>query len=614
MTTLRTLAADLRAGRVDRRQFLAAATALGAIPAIAERVAAQIPVATPVATESRPAVGTEDQVRGQDGLLRVIIWQAPTGAAPHSALSDKDYLAAAPVIEPLLHYAADGTLLPNLVEAVPTVETGTLAEDASWCEFTLLDGLVWSDGTPVTSADIVFTWQWVTTESNAATSAGVWASIATIDAVDDRTVRVEFVDPTVTWFEPFAGNYDGNIYPAHVFGNDPGNKNEAFVTAPVGTGPFVMERFVANDSASYVANPNYREPNKPAFARIDLKGGGDPTGAARAVLQAAEMDYAWNVQVEPAVLAQMVGEGINGNVYSAGGTTVEGLNFNFSDPATEVDGQLSHKDTPHPIFSDIAVRRALNLAVPRQLIADELYAEGEEPTANVLAGLDLFESPNTSWAYDLEAAAQILEDAGWVLDGDVRAKDGVKLEFTLMTSVSSVRQKTQAILKESFAQIGVDIAIDSVDAAIFFDSTAGNNQNFYHMFWDMDMWTNGPYSPIPVTWMNRWYAGPDGENIAQAENDWQRDNTQRYQNPDYDALYENLLLETDVDAAIDQLIALNDVLIADVAHIPIVNRSVGTYALSNRMRNENLANGPSFVLPFWNLANWNLNNGEDPIG
>ena len=614
MTTLRTLAADLRAGRVDRRQFLAAATALGAIPAIAERVAAQIPVATPVATESRPAVGTEDQVRGQDGLLRVIIWQAPTGAAPHSALSDKDYLAAAPVIEPLLHYAADGTLLPNLVEAVPTVETGTLAEDASWCEFTLLDGLVWSDGTPVTSADIVFTWQWVTTESNAATSAGVWASIATIDAVDDRTVRVEFVDPTVTWFEPFAGNYDGNIYPAHVFGNDPGNKNEAFVTAPVGTGPFVMERFVANDSASYVANPNYREPNKPAFARIDLKGGGDPTGAARAVLQTAEMDYAWNVQVEPAVLAQMVGEGINGNVYSAGGTTVEGLNFNFSDPATEVDGQLSHKDTPHPIFSDIAVRRALNLAVPRQLIADELYAEGEEPTANVLAGLDLFESPNTSWAYDLEAAAQILEDAGWVLDGDVRAKDGVKLEFTLMTSVSSVRQKTQAILKESFAQIGVDIAIDSVDAAIFFDSTAGNNQNFYHMFWDMDMWTNGPYSPIPVTWMNRWYAGPDGENIAQAENDWQRDNTQRYQNPDYDALYENLLLETDVDAAIDQLIALNDVLIADVAHIPIVNRSVGTYALSNRMRNENLANGPSFVLPFWNLANWNLNNGEDPIG
>ena len=613
MTTLKSLVTDLRAGRIDRRQFLAAAGAVGAFPAIAERVAAQTPVATPVGIESRPAVGTAEQKRGQDGTLRVIIWQAPTGAAPHSALSDKDYLAAAPVIEPLLHYAADGTLVPNLVESVPTIEDGTLAEDASWCQLTLLEGLLWSDGTPVTSADIVFTWQWVTTASNAATSAGVWERIGSIEEIDDRTVRVAFADPTVTWFEPFAGNYDGNLYPAHKFGNDPANKSEAFVTAPVGTGPFVLQRFVANDSASYVANANYREPTKPAFARLELKGGGDPTGAARAVLQTAEMDYAWNVQVEPAVLAQMVGEGTHGNVYSAGGTTVEGLNFNFSDPAKEVDGQFSHKDTPHPIFSDIAVRRALNLAVPRQLIADELYAEGEQPTANVLAGLELFESPNTSWTYDLEAAARILDEAGWVLDGDVRAKNGVKLEFTLMTSVSSVRQKTQAIIKESFGQIGVKIAIESIDAAIFFDSTPGNNQNFYHMYWDMDLWTNGPYSPIPVTWMNRWYAGPDGENIAQAENEWQRDNTQRYQNPEYDALYEELLRETTMEAAIEQLIALNDVLIADVAHIPIVNRSVGTYALANRIRNENLANGPSFVLPFWNLANWNLNVGEEPI-
>lgn len=613
MMTLKSLAADLREGRIDRRQFLAASAAIGAIPFIAEAVAAQTPVATPVAGETRPSFGTDRQERGEDGTLRVIIWQAPTGASPHSALSDKDYLAAAPVIEPLLHYAADGTLVANLVTDVPSVEARTLAEDASWCDLTLLEGLLWSDGTPVTTADLIFTWQWVTTESNAATSASEWSSIASIEAVDDRTARVEFKEPKATWFEPFAGNYNGNLYPAHVFDNDPANKNEAFVTAPIGTGPFVIETFVANDSASYIANPNYREPNKPGFARLELKGGGDPTAAARAVLQTAEMDYAWNIQVEPTVLTQMIGDGSNGDVYSAGGTTVEGLHFNFSDPYTEVDGQLSQKDTPHPIFSDLAVRQALNLAVPRQLIADELYAEGEEPTANVLAGLDLFDSPNTSWSFDLDAAAKILDDAGWVLDGEVRAKDGVELTFSVMTSVSSVRQKTQAILKQTFGEIGIDIAIDSVDAAIFFDSTAGNTQNFYHMFWDMDLWTNGPYSPIPVSWMNRWYAGPDGENIAQAENDWQRDNTQRYQNPEYDALYEELLAETDMDAAIEKLIALNDLLIADVALIPIVNRSVGTYALSNRIRNENLANGPSFVLPFWNIANWNLNDGVEPI-
>lgn len=612
MSHFRSLVQDFRVGRLERRSFIAAAAAIGALPAITNLVVAQTPEVTPVEGDSRPEHGTESQERGQDGTLRVIIWQAPTGAASHSALSDKDYLAAAPVIEPLIHYAADGSLVPNLLEAIPSVEAGTRAEDATWCELTLLEGLLWSDGTPVTSEDIVFTWRWVTNPSNAATSAGIWANIASIEAVDERSAHVEFVQPSVTWFEPFAGNYDGNLYPAHVFGNDPDNKNEEFVTNPVGTGPFIMESFVANDSAVYVANPNYREPNKPAFSRLELKGGGDPTAAARAVLQTAEMDYAWNVQVEPAVLEQMIGDGSNGDVYAAGGTTVEGLNFNFSDPNTQVDGQYSQKDTPHPIFSDDAVRQALNLAVPRQLIADELYAEGEEPTANVLAGLDLFDSPNTSWEYDLDAANQILDEADWVLEGDVRVKNGVSLSFVLMTSTTSVRQKTQAIVQESFSQIGVKIEIDAIDAAIFFDATPGNDQNFYHMYWDMDLWTNGPYSPIPITWMNRWYAGPDGENIAQLANDWQRDNTQRYSSPEYDAMYEKLLGETDEDAAIEQLIALNDHLIADVVQIPIVNRSVGTYALSNRIRNENLANGPSFVLPFWNLANWNLNEGVAP--
>lgn len=614
MATFRSLVSAYRSGHIDRRQFLAAAAMIGALPQVAQHVAAQTPVASPVAaTEDRPMVGTEGKTRGEDGTLRVIIWQAPTGAASHSALSDKDYLAAAPVIEPLIHYAADGTLVPNLVEAVPSVEAGTLAEDATWCELTLLPDLLWSDGTPVTSADIVFTWQWVTTPSNGATSADAWGTIESVEEIDDRSVRITFKQARVTWFEPLSGCYEGNLYPAHAFDNDPANKNEAFVSAPLGTGPFVLESFTPGDSAVYVANPNYREPNKPAFARLELKGGGDPAAAARSVLQTEDMDYAWNVQVEPAVLTEMVGDASIGDVYSAGGTTVEGINFNFSDPNTEVDGQRSQKDTPHPIFSDAAVRKALNMAVPRQLIADELYAAGEEPTANVLAGLESFDSPNTSWTFDLEAAAQVLEDAGWVLDGDVRTRDGVPLEFVFMTSVSSVRQKTQVIVQDAWAQIGVKASIESIDPASFFDGTAANEQNFYHMYWDVDMWTNGPYSPIPVTWMNRWYAGPDGENIAQKENDWQRNNTQRYQNPEYDTAYEALLQETDADAATEQLIALNDILIADVVQIPIVNRSVGSYALSNRIRNENLANGPSFVLPFWNLANWNLNDDATPI-
>lgn len=613
----------LLSGMLDRRSFALRAGALGVAPGFVATLASgqtpaaspeTSPVASPVAgAAGRPAVGTDGQERGSAGTLRVIIWQAPTVAASHSALSDKDYLAAAPVIEPILHYLPDGSLIANLVEDVPSEEAGTLSADKREATFTLLDGLLWSDGEPVTTDDVVFTWQWIMTPSNAATSTGVWDAVESIEAIDERTFKATMKRASVTWFEPFAGCYDGNLYPAHVFDDDPANKNEAFLSAPIGTGPYIMERFTANDSAVYTVNEYYREPNKPAFSRIELKGGGDAPAAARAVLETGEMDYAWNLQVEPDVLETMVGDGSRGDTYAAGGTTVESVNFNFSDPNTEVDGQRAQKDTPHPIFSDPAVRQALNLAVPRQLIADELYGEGEEPTSNVLAGLDLFESPNTSWEFDVDAANAILDEAGWVLENDVRVKDGTPLAFNFYTSTTPVRQKTQATLKDTFAQLGAEVEIASVDSAIFFDSGAGNDQNFYHMYWDMDMWTNGPYSPIPVSWMNRWYAGPDGSNIAQQENDWQKDNTQRYQNPEYDALYEQLLEETDTDAAIEMLIQLNDMLIEDVVEIPIVNRSVGSYALANRVRNDNLANGPSFVLPFWNIANWNLNDGFDPI-
>src|SRR5690606_10961028 len=108
-------------------------------------------------------------------------------------------------------------------------------------------------------------------------------------------------------------------------------------------------------------NENYREPNKPFFSRIQLKGGGDAAAAARAVLQTGDYDYAWNLQVEPSVLEEMEGTGELGQVYGAGGTTVESINFNFSDPRQEVEGQRSHKSTQHPVFSDLAVRQALNV-------------------------------------------------------------------------------------------------------------------------------------------------------------------------------------------------------------------------------------------------------------
>ena len=108
-----------------------------------------------------PAEGMEGRTRGEGGELRLIQWQAPSMLSPHVSTGEKDYLAGQLVVEPLMHYLPDGSLIPNLVTEVPSVENGMLAEDLTSVTYTLLDGVTWSDGEPLTAEDVVFTWEWI---------------------------------------------------------------------------------------------------------------------------------------------------------------------------------------------------------------------------------------------------------------------------------------------------------------------------------------------------------------------------------------------------------------------------------------------------------------------
>ena len=310
------------------------------------------------------------------------------------------------------------------------------------------------------------------------------------------------------------------IYPAHAFGGDINNKNDAFLSAPIGTGPFKVDSFTPNDAAAFSANENYREPNKPFFATVAFKGGGDAVSAGRAVVQTGEYDYAWNVQAEPEVLAEIQSSGDKGTLLQKVDTTVESFYINFTDPNAEVDGQRSEKNTPNPVLSDKAVREALNVSIQRELISEQFYGDGQLAESNVLAGNPFFTSPNTSWEFNLEEAAQILDEAGWALDGDVRKKDGVELALTYATPINQVRQKTQQVVKADLESIGFKVELVQIDPGVFFDGSAGNEQNFQHFYWDIATISSGPPSSIPVSWVNKWYAGPDGENISQASNEW----------------------------------------------------------------------------------------------
>ncbi|MFN8592821.1 MAG: peptide ABC transporter substrate-binding protein [Thermomicrobiales bacterium] len=608
----------LRSGAISRREFTLRALALGvSMPVISFVLRAEKVRGMPgrhvgwgVAAQDvagPPDAGMDGVTRGQGGELKLIQWQAPSMLSPHVSTGTKDYLAAALIIEPMMHYLPDGTLIPNLITEVPTVENKLLGEDLKSVTYKLQEGIKWADGEPLTADDVVFTHDWVVDPANASVSAGVYASISAIEAIDAQTVQVSFNDPNANWFEPHAGTVWGAIYPKHILdAEDKKAAHDAFLLNPVGTGPYKAESFTPNDQVVYVVNDNYREPNKPFFAKVNLKGGGDAASAARAVLQTGDFDYAWNLQVEPDVLAELE-KGGKGTVKVAPGTSVERIEIQFADWNKEVDGQRAEKTTVNPTMGDKAVRQALNMATQRDVISQQLYAgEGEPPTANILTGIDAMESPNTSWSFDVEGAKKVLEDAGWVMDGDVRKKGDVELSITYVTSINPVRQKEQAIIKQALEQIGFKVELKQVDAAVYFDGSPGNEQNINHFYNDLQMYTNNATTPIPVAYMIGWYAGPDGENVAQKSNNWNGQNYSRFQNADYDTLFEQVRLETDIAKAAELFIKLNDIVINEVAVVPLVNRAADKYGISNTLRDENIAVS-DFEVNYWNIANWNRN-------
>jgi len=608
---------QLMAGEIDRRQFMARAGALGlgagAISMIAQNAAiAQdaSPVASPAATPVvaggfvRPDAGTDGQTRGEGGELRILVPQGASALSVHNATGGKDIAAGSIISEPLLAYAPDTSLVANLVTEVPSLENGLLASDLSSVTFNLLPDVLWSDGQPFTADDVVFTWEWNVDEANGSIDRTSWELLSNVEAVDDLTVVATFGSPTIGWFQPFGSNI-GVIYPRHFWdGKDAAAANTEFASSPIGTGAFVLESLAPNDQVIYAVNENYREPNKPFFSRVIIKGGGDAPSAVRAVTSTADWDLAFTLQIDATALEAALGD--QGAVYGPPGTGVEKIQFNFSDPNTEVDGQRSQKDTPHPFLTDKAVRQAIALGINRQILSDNLYAgaPSEPPGRNILAGMGIYESPNTTWEFNPEAAAALLDEAGWVPNGNVREKDGLRLSLKYVTTTAEVRQKVQAVVKDNLADLGFDVELVAIDGGVFFDGAAGNDQNFTHFYSDMQQYTDGATSAFPVNYMKYWYAGPDGENIAQAENDYTGTNKTRYSNEDYDAGFDRIASVATQDEAIALFIELNDYVIDEVIEIPLVQLVADRYAASNEFNVDNIA-VTAFGDVYWNIANWN---------
>lgn len=539
--------------------------------------------------------------RGTDGDLKIIFWQAVSTMNPYLSGGTKEVYAASMVIEPLARYDETGALVPMLAAEIPTVENGGVAADLKSITWKLKPDLKWSDGTAVTAEDAIFTWKYCTAPDGGCAQGAYFEGVTNVEAVDASTIKVSFADAKPYPYSAFVGAQSPLIQAAQ-FKDCLGAKAPECTAAnfgPIGTGPFVVNEFKPNDVVTFTANPNYRDPAKPAFASVTLKGGGDAASAARSVLETGEFDYAWNMQVEPEILAQMLAAG-KGKIEVAFGTQVERIDINpFAVDPSLGDKRSTKEAGPHPALSDPAVRRALSISIDRDILVEAGYGANGRPTCNILPAPDIYVSKNVDWCLkqDIEGANKLLEDAGWKMGSDgIREKDGVKLSFLYQTSTNSVRQGTQALVKDWWSQIGVAAELRNVSASVFFGGDPASPDTFQKFYADVQMYTNNFDGTDPEKYMASWMC----DKIPGPATGWQGENIVRYCNPAYDELVKKLGTTSNLEERAAISIQLNDMLSNDVAQIPLIHRGQPS-AVNNTLLGVKMNAWDSEL---WNVADW----------
>jgi len=187
---------------------------------------------------------------------------------------------------------AKNNLIPELATEVPTQANGGVSADGLTITWHLKPNLKWSDGEPLTSADVKFTWQVEVDPGNSVYSRAGYDQITSVDTPDTTTAVLHFKDLYPGWQTLFTSgpNNQGNIQPEHILKGKTGLEKDPFVHWPtISSGPFVITDWVAGDHMTLWPNPNYWK-GRPKLDQFQIKFVPDPE-TAKAALKTGDVDF-----------------------------------------------------------------------------------------------------------------------------------------------------------------------------------------------------------------------------------------------------------------------------------------------------------------------------------
>ena len=468
---------------------------------------------------------------------------------------------------------------PRLVTEIPSTSNGGISADGTVITMNLRDDIKWSDNTPVTADDFIFTWEMAVSPSNTVATAYPYDNIKSVEAPDPQTVVVTFNQP----FAPWLATLWHGILPAHIlrpiYEAEGTIDNADWLRNPtVGCGPFNFAEWESGSFARFVRNENYwGEPAKldEIFIRFV------PDDASQtAALKAGDADIGYWMPYADIPALKDLGYNI----------IIEPNGYG------EWMFLMVNEEKGHPAFLDVNVRKAFAMALDREAFVRDMLLDIPKVPASFWDGLPYYNNPPLeNYPYDPEQAKALLDDAGWVdTNGDgVREKDGVDLEITHATTIKEIRQDAQAVMQQQLAEVGIKLDVQAVDDTLYFASYADNGPAARGEF-DIQEWSDGPLFPDPDIYYWLCDQIPTDENPV-------GENWFYICDEELDSLIK--LQSTQVDAAERQkTITKINQLFYDKVYIIGLWQDPDYYAVSPRMKNVKF----SGVTMFFNIAEWDM--------
>lgn len=486
---------------------------------------------------------------------------------------------------------------PVLVEEIPSVENGGISEDFQTYTITLREGLMWSDGTPLTSADLVFTYQMIMDPANNfLQGTAIRDALVSVEAVDEQTFTLVFNAP-----KPFPEDMAGSpgistILPAHIF--QPIYEAEGSIefadenqNPTVFSGPYVLTEWRRGEQMTFDANPNFVGGELP-IGQIVLRFFPD-TDSQYAALAAGQLDFVPNVSEGDIPRVAASSEDIE--IVTVFGGYIESLWLN-----------LRTEDNPragHPALQDVRVRQALRFALDRESITQELLAGATSPTDSIYASSPFENTDLGVTAHDPEAAMALLDEAGWVdSDGDgVRDQDGIPLELRYSSTTAGWRNNIQAVIQQQLAEVGVSVVLEAYPASEFFGSWANSGINAVGEY-DIAQYANNTAltNPANVTV----YEALNCEQVPSEDNQGGQNFT-GFCSPEMDEAAQVTLNSLDADERLAAAFTIQDIMSENVPLINLFPRG-DNYAFNTSRFAETPVIGSGVGNTWFDIINWQL--------